>query len=260
VELRTSARLSPHAILRFVAKTLFFVEAAILAALSLVFPLIAREASAAFVVPLAASLLIPAACILAAWPLRSVYRALRGAFAGAMPARAGDDGRDAALESARILDDLGGFSRTATALGLILAFASILRELPSVMSLDTWAYLGAYLALYALVSATLWQILATIWRRSVRSRAEATSPPRPDFAARYGLSPREAETAILISSGLSYKEAAYALGITLRTVKAHMGAAYGKTGTSSNVALALKMREEGAIGQRSNGAIEAEGR
>jgi DNA-binding CsgD family transcriptional regulator len=64
-----------------------------------------------------------------------------------------------------------------------------------------------------------------------------------DFAADYGLTPREAETAALIALGMSYKEAAYELGITTRTVKAHMSSVYEKTGAASNVALALLMRD-----------------
>jgi DNA-binding CsgD family transcriptional regulator len=46
--------------------------------------------------------------------------------------------------------------------------------------------------------------------------------------------------------GLSYKEAAYELGISIRTVKAHMGRVYEKTGSASNVGLVLLLRSEGA--------------
>jgi DNA-binding CsgD family transcriptional regulator len=68
-------------------------------------------------------------------------------------------------------------------------------------------------------------------------------PVRRDaFAAAYGLTPRERETAERIALGLSYKETAYELGISIKTVKAHMSSVYEKTGAASNVALALLMR------------------
>jgi DNA-binding CsgD family transcriptional regulator len=53
------------------------------------------------------------------------------------------------------------------------------------------------------------------------------------------------ETAARIARGMTYKETAHELGISIRTVKAHMGRVYEKTGAASNAALALLMRGEG---------------
>jgi DNA-binding CsgD family transcriptional regulator len=220
------------------AKTLFFIEALALAAIALLFPLVAAEAATAFVLPLAASLLLPLACVVAIWPLRAVLRALRLAFS---PPRAGL----ATAGSAAILEALGSFSRAAAVLGLILALASICARLPLRTPPRTLSLLGAYLAVYALVNAVLWQTLA-----AVAQRLSAGEPPaahgQPAFGALFDLTPREAETARLIAAGRSYKEAAGDLGISVRTVKTHMSRVYEKTGAPSNVALSLLVRENGA--------------
>ena len=62
------------------------------------------------------------------------------------------------------------------------------------------------------------------------------------IAARHGLSPRETQAAVLIAGGRSYKETAAELGISIKTVKTHMGRVYEKTGAASNVALSLLFR------------------
>lgn len=241
------------------AKTLFFIEALALAALSLLFPMIASQTAAAFIAPLGASLLLPLLCALAIWPARSVYRALRGVFASPLAP-------SEAEESARILESLASFSRVAAVLGILFFLVVVLDHLPSIGSPRIWTYLGVYLSLYALVNAELWQVLAAVARGGSEAEAathsgEAPSDATPGalsaqaaFAAVYGLSPREWETALHIAGGESYKETACDLGISIRTVKAHMGRVYEKTGAASNVGLVLKMRAEGALLQKSNGA------
>jgi len=234
-----------------VAKTLFFIEALIFAALTLAFPIIASEAAPAFIIPVAISLLLPLAGALAVWPPRSVFRALSSAFS------AGGPGPEAA-DSARILDELGSLSRAAAALGLLFAVTAACKAAPFAGGLETWTLLGVFLMAYALLNTMLWRILVAVVERSAErdaaleagsapgSRALAENEGREAFASAYGLTPRELETAALIARGMSYKEAAYELGITIRTVKAHMGRVYEKTGAASNVALALLLRGERA--------------
>ncbi|ENO90716.1 helix-turn-helix transcriptional regulator [Thauera linaloolentis] len=56
-----------------------------------------------------------------------------------------------------------------------------------------------------------------------------------------GLSQREREVAQAVASGMSNKEAARRLGITERTVKAHLGAIFGKLDVRDRLQLALRV-------------------
>ena len=226
------------------ARTLFFLEALALAALSLLLPIIASEVAGAFVIPFALSLLLPLACVLSVWPARAV----RGALFLVFSARGGDtETREAAL----ILESLGSFSRPVSVIGIILALAVAATRLPLSGDTRIWPWLGAYLSLYALVNATLWRTLAAVARRMppapVASVPVVAAPPAPDtaqaMASRYGLSPREVQAAVLIAGGMSYKETSADMGISIKTLKTHMGRVYEKTGAVSNVALSLLFRE-----------------
>jgi DNA-binding CsgD family transcriptional regulator len=223
------------------AKTLFFIEALLFAALVVVFPLISSEAAAAFIAPAGLSLVLPLACAMAVSPPRAVIKALGSAFS------TGGPGTDAA-EHARILAELGAFSRASAVLGLLFALASLCSRLPA--SRGTWTLLGIYLSAYALLNAMLWRILAAVVLPERSSGPELRSGPEQGngcqaFASAHGLTPREWETAALIAEGRSYKETAFELGISIKTVKAHMSRVYEKTGAASNVGLALKIRAEG---------------
>lgn len=60
------------------------------------------------------------------------------------------------------------------------------------------------------------------------------------------LSAREAEVAFAVSAGHSNKEVAALLGITERTVKAHLGAAFEKLGVRDRLQLVLRLSQPGA--------------
>jgi hypothetical protein len=68
------------------ARTLFFIEAFLFAALGLGGALGAADRRAAFLAPFALSLVVPLACALAVWPARDVAAALGRVFSaqGAM--------------------------------------------------------------------------------------------------------------------------------------------------------------------------------
>lgn len=68
---------------------------------------------------------------------------------------------------------------------------------------------------------------------------ELPSPPEPVLAAL--LSPREIEVARSAAGGASNREIAEKLGITERTVKAHMGAVFEKLGVRDRLQLVLHM-------------------
>ena len=222
------------------AKTLFFIEAIAFALLSIVFPLIATEATKAFELPVFLSLVLPLAGATAIWPPRSVIAALRAVLSTRRPeAGAGD--------SVLILEALVGLSRAAAVLGFLFAVVAVGMSAP--LTSGNWSLLGIFLASYALLNAQLWSVLSAVASRLQADTGEAG--PRDgglaearDIAATYGLTPREWETASLIAGGKSYKEAAFDLGISIRTVKAHMSRVYEKTGSGSNVGLVLLMRAE----------------
>jgi DNA-binding CsgD family transcriptional regulator len=222
------------------ARTLFFIEAVAFAALAIVFPIIASDAAAAFILPVALSLILPLSCVMAVWPPRAVCRALRAAFTPRKPER------EEAETYSRILESIGYFSRPAAALGLLFAVAAVCglappARVPFGSGIRTLSLLGAYLAAYALLNAALWHVLAEVVGHLVITSPAGESV---DFAAAYGLTPREWETAALIARGSSYKEVAYALGISIKTVKAHMSSVYEKTGAASNVGLALLLKDD----------------
>src|SRR5512137_452070 len=104
------------------AKTLFFLEALALALLGIALPIIAADAASAFVIPLAASALMPLACAAAVWPPKIVLAALRAAFSPRPPSPS-EAGR-----LSRVLASLAGFSRAAAALGLCLSLAAVARR------------------------------------------------------------------------------------------------------------------------------------
>ncbi|QKE83654.1 response regulator transcription factor [Arthrobacter sp. NEB 688] len=70
----------------------------------------------------------------------------------------------------------------------------------------------------------------------------ATGDPVRDGAA-VGLSPRETEVLRLVSQGLANKQIARALGITERTVKAHLGRVFREIGVVDRTSAALWARD-----------------
>ncbi len=229
------------------ARTLFFLEALALAALSLLLPIIESQAAAAFIVPFALSVLLPLACVLSVWPTRAVREALLIVFSA--------KGHDAGSgEAALVLESLGTFSRPVSVMGILLALAVAAARLPSSGDARIWSWLGAYLCLYALVNVTLWQTLAALAKRIAVSPATSglKAPEAIEaITAKHALSPRESQAAILIAQGRSYKETAAELGISIKTVKTHMGRVYEKTGAASNVALSLLFRGAMKSGENS---------
>jgi DNA-binding HTH domain-containing proteins len=230
------------------ARTLFFVEAALFAALLIVLPSLASDATAAFIAPAAISLIVPLASAMAVWPARQVLLALRAAFSPERPEP------ECASSYARILEAMTAFSKPAAALGLLFSLSAIYAHEPPAEGAQAWYLVGLYMAAYALLNGMLWSLLAEAVVRLSRPAHGALAVPAPGgtveasreaaLALAFGLTPRELEVALRISSGRSYKETAYELGISIRTVKAHMTSVYAKTGAASNVALALQMKGE----------------
>ncbi|HEX2626061.1 MAG TPA: LuxR family transcriptional regulator [Candidatus Limnocylindrales bacterium] len=77
---------------------------------------------------------------------------------------------------------------------------------------------------------------ASVWARRTRVEIARLGRPRPTVADE--LTPSEAEVARLAASGLKNREVAAQLGISTKTVEAHLARAYAKLGVQSRAQLA----------------------
>lgn len=90
-------------------------------------------------------------------------------------------------------------------------------------------------------------------RNAVRAAAEGNVPLDPRVAGALlprvaadpvdALSPREREVLVLVTDGLANKQIAHALGITERTVKAHLGSVYRHIGVADRTSAAMWARD-----------------
>jgi len=98
-----------------------------------------------------------------------------------------------------------------------------------------------------------------LMQRLIAGTGEALTRRAPDAGdahAGWGsLSAREAEVAFAVSAGHSNKEIAALLGITERTVKAHLGAAFEKLGVRDRLQLVLRLSRPGAEAAQAAAAV-----
>ncbi|MDI3513046.1 MAG: two-component system, NarL family, nitrate/nitrite response regulator NarL [Rhodocyclaceae bacterium] len=87
----------------------------------------------------------------------------------------------------------------------------------------------------------LWVGPALLSRFLGAVRSHLPSPADAASGLPAGLSVRELEVARAVSEGLTNKEVAWRLGITERTVKAHLGAVFEKFGVRDRLQLALRL-------------------
>lgn len=71
------------------------------------------------------------------------------------------------------------------------------------------------------------------------ARRPARPAPSQTPAVKWALTPRELDTVRLVGQGLSNKQIARHLGVSVATVRTHLNKAYDKLGTASRVELAL---------------------
>jgi DNA-binding CsgD family transcriptional regulator len=71
--------------------------------------------------------------------------------------------------------------------------------------------------------------------------AEASRPPAAHLRIVYGLTPAEADVAAHIASGDGVPAAAAALGVSEKTVKAHLSAIFGKVGVTRQAQLVRRV-------------------
>ncbi len=220
------------------ARTLFFLEAILLLLGSGLLAGLGGSGFTALAVPAGVAILLPLASLCAIWSPRQVLRAFVQAFS---PGRPGLGSADS-LAILGALGEFAGFGGLAGAVGagtVLLASLAAGRD-PGSLAVQALAY-GLF--------GTLYWISARILRETVD---QALTPPgngdlaegMPAFAAKYGLSPREAEVAALMAGGRSYQEVADSLFISLKTVKTHISRVYEKTACPNKVSLVLLLRAE----------------
>lgn len=220
------------------ARTLFFLEAILLLLGSGLAASLGSPGLAGLGVPAAVSILLPLASLCAIWPPRQIVRAFAQAFS---PGRPGAGSAD----SLAILGAVGefcGFGGLAGAVGAGIVLLSSLaagRDSGS-LALQALAF-ALFAALYWITTRVL---LETVGRARTPPTNGDVAGGMPGFAAKYGLSPREAEVAALMAGGRSYQEVADTLFISLKTVKTHISRVYEKTACPNKVSLVLLLRAE----------------
>lgn len=90
---------------------------------------------------------------------------------------------------------------------------------------------------------------AELMRRMLGSVADALQVGSSPLASRNldQLSPREREVVLAVARGATNKEAARGLGITERTVKAHLGAAFEKLGVRDRLQLVIALKPDAVL-------------
>lgn len=95
-----------------------------------------------------------------------------------------------------------------------------------------------------IVTPLFYSLLSVTLLRSDYDSLKASSPVRnvPSKSAdRWDLTKREKETALLLIEGLTYREIAEKLFISVQTVKTHANRIYGKTGCRSKIELSKRL-------------------
>lgn len=117
------------------------------------------------------------------------------------------------------------------------------------------------LVFFCLVWGVLGLLLSRVLHKVVNGLAQrriSLLTLTPDFARRFGLTPREAEAAQAVLDGLTYRDAAEKLFVSPATVKSHVLSVYQKTGTGSKMELLRLVEAESArIHQKADGPSQA---
>ncbi len=96
---------------------------------------------------------------------------------------------------------------------------------------------------------TFERLAAIPWAERAKRELQAMGARhRGSVASLYDLTPQEAQVALLISRGLTNKEAASALFVSPKTIEFHLGTIYGKLGLRSRTELASLISREGIGG------------
>ena len=113
-------------------------------------------------------------------------------------------------------------------------------------------YQGATAGLLLAVAGVIGHALAALVRRSASTRVPApVAMASPEIAPQFGLTARELEVLRALTRGARNSDIAMQLGITERTVKAHLASIYTKLGVGSRTA-AVSFAAQNGIGAAGN--------
>ena len=111
-----------------------------------------------------------------------------------------------------------------------------------------FGYINAYIAEARLREVVRVALAGQVWigqtmmAKIIRGTAPGNIAVAQEEAAIPGISSREWAVALLVTNGLSNLEIANSLDVTERTVKAHIGSIFKKTGSKSRLQLALMVK------------------
>lgn len=134
----------------------------------------------------------------------------------------------------------------------ILTFADVPfeREGLAALRMGSEGYANTYMTPKMLVKAVEVVLLGEIWvgRRLMRQVLalwrQVTEPSPLEL-----LTDRERQVALLVSEGISNRGLAEQLGITERTIKAHLTSIFRKTGIKDRTALAVRLSQQPILNQ-----------
>jgi len=194
-------------------------------------------------------LTLPAAAVLAVYGPRRALQALADAWS-TTPLGPGSEASPGCWSL--VLDTLpaGAVSGGLVALIGALGHLDPLRPFPLqalilVFFCLVWGFLGVLLG-------RIFQNVVLRMGRAPQTRLLTLSPAIGD---RFGLTPRERESAQAVLDGLTYKEAAEKLFVSPSTVKSHVLSVYQKTGAGNKIEL-LRMVE--AQGERIHQTVDGD--
>ncbi len=195
------------------------------------------------VAPLLVVALCPLFAASAVWPLRMLHQAFLDAW-GSDPLRRARPGSASILRFMERLAPLAGILGAGTF--VILALGGLAAEGTPVTAGRYHRYALALAGLCGAEAGGAFLLFRAVRQTTdqLQDRAGAQIPREiTDTAvARFSLSPREREVAVLLTEGLRYEEIALRLFISTRTVKTHVHHLYEKTDSRNRMELANRLR------------------
>ena len=124
--------------------------------------------------------------------------------------------------------------------GILAGLTALVGPLMALDPQRPWTPQILLLSFFCLVWGILGLLLSRILHGVSVTLSEQTRPLltlTPAFSRRFGLTPREAESAQAVLDGLTYKDAGDRLAIQPATLKSHVLSVYQKTGTGNKIEL-----------------------
>jgi DNA-binding NarL/FixJ family response regulator len=151
----------------------------------------------------------------------------------------------------RSIADLDYIVRLGTSPLIVLADVPEDHEALAIYQSGALGYVNSYIADERLREVVRVALAGQVWIgrsmmskiiRGTTTRIPSTAPLGGDNLS--GITAREWDVALLVGKGLANQQIAHQLDIVERTVKAHLGSLFSKTGVSSRLQLALWVKRQ----------------